>query len=230
MAVLEARSLRKEYPGREGALVVLREASLHLESGDAVAIMGPSGSGKSTLLNLLGALERPTSGGLTLDGEDPSTLSDDALARFRNRKIGFVFQEHHLLPQLDVLENVLVATLPEGVTPDKEQRARKLLERVGLGERLSHRPAELSGGERQRAAIARALINHPSLVLADEPTGNLDGKTASGIADLLVELHAEGETILVIVTHSLDLAGRFPRRLELEDGRLVEAGMRETGA
>jgi lipoprotein-releasing system ATP-binding protein len=186
--------------------------------------MGPSGSGKSTLLHILGTLDRPTSGSVRLDGKDPFILSEPELADFRNRRIGFVFQDHHLLPQCSVLENVLIPTL---IGPDKRDDAvnwaSELLSRVGLSGRLDHRPAELSGGERQRVAVARALIRHPLLLLADEPTGNLDRHTAQAIGQLLLELHRQEETVLVVVTHSLELARNFPRRMEMADGALQVA-------
>jgi len=199
---------------------VLRGVSFELAQGEALAVTGPSGSGKSTLLHLVGTLDSPTSGTVEIDGKDPSALPDKELARFRNRTIGFVFQEHHLLPQYSVLENVLLPALAFPESRDgARSRARELLERVGLGHRLDHRPAELSGGERQRVAVARALINRPSLLLCDEPTGSLDRKTASSVADLLFELHGETGTVMVVVTHSLELADRFERRCELAEGR-----------
>lgn len=184
--------------------------------------MGPSGSGKSTLLNVLGGLEPPTSGTVTLFGRDPFRLPEPELASFRNREVGFVFQEHCLLPQCSVLENVLVPALvaPRG---SHEGRARELLARVGLGERLDHRPAELSGGERQRVALARALVLQPRLLLCDEPTGNLDAASAAAVADLLFELHAREQTILVLVTHSAELAARFADRRRLAGAALVPA-------
>jgi lipoprotein-releasing system ATP-binding protein len=215
--------LRKDYPTRSGPLPVLRGIDLELQRGDALAVMGPSGSGKSTLLHILGTLDRPTSGTVTLDNKDPFALSEPELADFRNRFIGFVFQDHHLLPQCSVLENVLIPTL---IDPNPETRtiadkyAVELLERVGLRDRLDHRPAELSGGERQRVAIARALIRKPTLVLADEPTGNLDRRSAHTVGELLLELHRQEQTILVAVTHSAELAGAFPRRMEMADGVL----------
>lgn len=223
MAELRVANLTKSYPTPAEPLVVVRDVSLELTSGDALAIMGPSGSGKSSLLYVLGTLETPTEGSVTLDGENPFGLEEKALAGFRNRRIGFVFQEHHLLPQCTALENVLIPTLAPGAPVKGEAaaaRAKMLLERVGLGDRLEHRPAQLSGGERQRVAIARALIHEPTLVLADEPTGNLDSKTSDAVAELLLELHGERETILVTVTHSAALAERFPKRAELLDGQL----------
>lgn len=213
--------LRKDYPTRSGPLPVLRGIDLELQRGDALAVMGPSGSGKSTLLHILGTLDRPTSGTVKLDGKDPFALTEPGLADFRNRHIGFVFQDHHLLPQCTVLENVLIPTLvAKGDGTDATQWARELLERVGLSARLDHRPAELSGGERQRVALARALVRKPVLVLADEPTGNLDRRTAHTIGELLLELHRQERMILVAVTHSAELASMFPRRVEMADGML----------
>ena len=213
--------------GRE-RVEVLRQVDLTLASGEALAITGPSGSGKSTLLHLAGTLERPDSGSVTIDGEDPFRLSEPQLARFRNRRIGFIFQDHYLLPQYSVLENVLIPTLafPDRADESRgdEAWARELLGRVGLGARLAHRPKELSGGERQRAAVARALVNRPRLLLCDEPTGNLDAKSAAAVADLLLELHGAADSVLIVVTHSLELAGRFARRAELTAGRLAEQG------
>lgn len=220
---LTIEQLSKEFPTRSGPLQVLRGINLNLQRGDAVAVMGPSGSGKSTLLHILGTLDRPTSGTVRLDGSDPFALSEPQLADFRNRRIGFVFQDHHLLPQCSVLENVLIPTIVNRSEQSPEKWARELLERVGLSGRLDHRPAELSGGERQRVAIARALIHRPLLLLADEPTGNLDRKTAKTVGELLLELHRQENTILVAVTHSAELAATFPRRLEMNDGLLVEA-------
>ncbi len=214
--------LTKDYPTRSGPLAVLRGVDLSLASGDALAIMGPSGSGKSTLLHIVGTLDRPSGGTVRLDGQDPFALPEPELADFRNRRIGFVFQDHHLLPQCSVLENVLIPTLVNSsVNADEVQIwGRELLERVGLSARLDHRPAELSGGERQRVAIARALIHKPLLLLADEPTGNLDRNSAKAVGDLLLDLHRQAKTILVAVTHSVDLANSFPRRMEMNDGRL----------
>ena len=218
--MLTAESIRKTFTTRAGELPVLRDVSLSLAAGQTAAILGPSGSGKSTLLNILGTLEPPTSGRFRLDDCDPFTLPEPELARFRNQRVGFVFQDHHLLPQCSAMENVLLPTLTHEHGEDPLPRARELLERVGLGQRLDHRPAELSGGERQRVAIARALINQPKLILADEPTGNLDQKTAEQIADLLVELHHTQQTVLIVVTHSHELAARFDTRFELAEGTL----------
>ncbi|MFO0799256.1 MAG: ABC transporter ATP-binding protein [Gemmataceae bacterium] len=220
---LAVRDLSKDYPTRSGPLPILRGVNLALARGEALAVMGPSGSGKSTLLHILGTLDRPTAGSVTLDGTDPFALPETELAAFRNRRIGFVFQDHHLLPQCSVLENVLVPTLVSRGTDPKETEgyARQLLERVGLAGRLDHRPAELSGGERQRVAVARALVLKPLLLLADEPTGNLDRATAGAVGELLLELHRQENTVLVVVTHSPELAKLFPRRAEMTDGTLT---------
>jgi lipoprotein-releasing system ATP-binding protein len=219
--MLQVEALHKSYPTRAGELRVLSGVDLTLVAGQSAAILGPSGSGKSTLLNILGTLEPPTAGRVTLDDCDPFTLTERELARFRNRQIGFVFQDHHLLPQCSVLENVLVPTLAGGPADDAETRARQLLSRVGLSERLDHRPAELSGGEKQRVALARALTNRPRLVLADEPTGNLDRQTADSVAELLVALPCEQDAVLVLVTHSETLARRCDCVFDLVAGILV---------
>jgi lipoprotein-releasing system ATP-binding protein len=213
----------KQYPTRSEPLTVLRDVTLELSAGENVAVLGPSGSGKSTLLNLLGTLEPPTSGEIVLRGENPFQLPEPELARFRRQNIGFVFQEHHLMPQLSVLENVVVPALAEGA-PGREivARARELIERVGLSARTDHRPAELSGGERQRVAVARALLMRPVLLLADEPTGSLDRTNALRVARLLLELQQQEQNMLIAVTHSQELAGLFGRRLELDDGRLID--------
>lgn len=224
---LEVLGATKEFAAAGGPLAVLRGVDLRLHRGDALAITGPSGAGKSTLLYLLGALETPTAGTYRLLDESPWTLNADQLAQFRNRRVGFVFQDHHLLPQCTVLENVLIPTLAaQGTTPELEQRAHQLLERVGLTQRLLHRPAELSGGERQRVAVCRALIQQPVLLLADEPTGSLDGETAQTVGQLLLDLNREQQTILICVTHSLALASKFPLRRELREGLLSELAPR----
>ena len=197
--------------------------SLTLAPGQSLCIMGPSGSGKSTLLYILGTLEPPTSGTVTLDGRDPFRLPEPELAAFRNRQVGFVFQDHCLLPQCSVLENVLAPTLVARSRDGLGERARALLEKVGLGERLEHRPAELSGGEKQRVALARALILKPALLLCDEPTGNLDAESAGTVASMLLDLHDREKTILVLVTHSADLAARFPERRRLVERQLQPA-------
>jgi len=221
--MLEVRQVSKSYATPRGPLEILSNVSLSLSRGDAVAIMGPSGSGKSTLLYILGALEPPTSGSVTLDGRNPFELPERALAAFRNKQVGFVFQDHCLLPQCSVLENVLVPTLVAESKNSAEQRARKLLEQVGLKERIDHRPGELSGGEQQRVAIARALIREPLLLLCDEPTGNLDHQSAEKVASMLLDLHRSQQTILVVVTHNPELAAKFPLRLALVDRHLNKA-------
>lgn len=220
--MLIAERISKSFPTRDGALTVLRDVSLKMNCGDSLALVGPSGSGKSTLLNILGTLERPTVGSLLLENVDPFSLDEKSLAEFRGTRIGFVFQEHHLLPQLSVLENVLLPTIPRKSARKSLERARELLSRVKLDARLDHRPAELSGGERQRVAIVRALINSPALVLADEPTGNLDRHTSDEVAGLLLELHRAENTALIVVTHSERLAHVLPRCVEMVDGRMVE--------
>jgi len=218
--VLNIDNVSKEYPTPRGPLRVLSNVSLTLNKGDAVSIMGPSGSGKSTLLYLVGALEPPTSGTITVDGQNPFELNEKQLAAFRNRQIGFVFQDHCLLPQCSVLENVLTPTLVSNNGADATARARTLLEQVGLKDRLDHRPAALSGGERQRVSLARALITRPQLLLCDEPTGNLDHQSAEVVASLLMDLHKQQETILIVVTHSAELAARVPIRYHLVDQQL----------
>jgi lipoprotein-releasing system ATP-binding protein len=220
-AGLVASDVRKHYPGPEGDVGVLDGVSIARAPGESLCIMGPSGSGKSTLLAILGALENPTSGTVTLDGEDPSRLGERELAAFRNRRVGFVFQDHCLLPQLSALENVLVPTLVAPPDAQAPARARELLEAVGLGARLAHRPPQLSGGEKQRVALARALVMQPTLLLCDEPTGNLDARSADTVGALLLELQAKQRSVLVVVTHSAELASRFPERVTLKDGRLV---------
>ena len=219
--MLEVSQLSKEYPGPQGSLSILAGVTLSLSRGAAVAVMGPSGSGKSTLLYILGALETPTSGTVTLDGQNPFVLREKELAAFRNKQIGFLFQDHSLLPQCSVLENVLTPTLVAKSADGSMERARRLLDQVGLSARLDHRPLELSGGEKQRAALARALIREPLLLLCDEPTGNLDHKSADVVASMLFDLHREKQTILVVVTHSAELAARFPARYALADGRVI---------
>ena len=218
--MLSATNVGKSYAAPQGRVDILSDISLSLSPGDAVAIMGPSGSGKSTLLYILGTLETPTTGTVSLAGQNPFSLSPNALASFRNKEIGFVFQDHCLLPQCSVLENVLVPTLVGSNDPESGSRARSLIERVGLMTRIDHVPAQLSGGEKQRVALARALVRRPRLLLCDEPTGNLDRESAESVASMLVDLHRQQETMLVVVTHSADLAARFPRRFELVDRRL----------
>lgn len=218
--MLKVENVSKEYSTPGGSLQIVSDVSLSLSRGDAVSIIGPSGSGKSTLLYMMGALEPPSSGTITLDGQNPFQLKEKELAAFRNKEIGFIFQDHCLLPQCSVFENVLTPTLVSVSGDNKTDRARALLEQVGLGDRLDHPPAKLSGGEKQRVALARALITRPQLLLCDEPTGNLDHKAADVVASLLLELHQQQETILVVVTHSTELAARFPRRYELNDQHL----------
>ncbi len=221
MPKLLVDNVTKQYPTRSQSLDVLRGVSLSLEPGENVAILGPSGSGKSTLLSIIGTLETPSSGSVTLDGVDPTTLDEKGIAAFRSRRIGFVFQDHYLLPQCSVLENVMLPAVPLGaVSEDTIRRAEMLLKRVGLSERKSHRPSELSGGERQRAALARALINGPELLLADEPTGNLDRTTAEQVGQLLVEIQKTEPMMLIVVTHSERLAELMQKRRELDGGEL----------
>jgi lipoprotein-releasing system ATP-binding protein len=221
--MLIAANLSKHYDTPRGPLPVIEDVSLRVDRGESVAIMGPSGCGKSTLLYVLGALEPPSGGTVTLDNTNPYTLGERAQASFRGEHIGFVFQDHLLLPQLSALDNVLAPTLVARRTAgagSARERARQLLADVGLADRLEHRPGELSGGERQRVAVARALVRQPTLLLCDEPTGNLDRASAETVADLLVALHRDRQTILVVVTHSPALAARFDRRLALNDRRL----------
>lgn len=221
--MLKAEHLSKEYPTAAGPLRIVRDVSLELPEGSAVSIMGPSGSGKSTLLYMLGALETPTSGIVTLDNQNPFLLDAKKLAAFRNQRIGFVFQDHCLLPQCSVIENVLTPTLVSSSNGSVTERARELLTQVGLQERLAHHPAQLSGGEKQRVALARALIMKPRLLLCDEPTGNLDQKSADVVARMLLDIHRQANTILIVVTHSADLAARFPQRFQLRDQHLEPA-------
>ena len=220
---LRVAELWKEYPTPGEPLVVLRGVTLSLSPGDAVAVVGPSGSGKSTLLNILGTLDRPTRGGVRLDGADPFALGVNELARFRSERVGFIFQDHHLLPQCSAAENVLVARLAAGkVAKEHTDRAAELLRLVGLEGRATHLPSELSGGERQRVAIARALMNRPSLLLCDEPTGNLDPKTSQSVGELLRGVTNHAGAMLVVVTHSVALAETMPRRVRMNEGVLVE--------
>jgi lipoprotein-releasing system ATP-binding protein len=224
--VLVAASVSKHYDTPRGPLPILENVSLEVDRSQSVAIMGPSGCGKSTLLYTLGALEPPSAGHVTIDGTDPYALKEGEQAAFRGRAIGFVFQDHLLLPQLSALENVLAPTLVAPATEDRRalsDRARALLVEVGLGDRLDHRPGELSGGERQRVAIARALVRQPGLVLCDEPTGNLDRASAETVANLLASLSREKQVTLVVVTHSPTLAARFDRRYEVNERTLVPA-------
>jgi lipoprotein-releasing system ATP-binding protein len=221
--VLTVDRLSKHYPTPRGPLTVLSDVSFSLAPGDAAAVMGPSGSGKSSLLYILGALEPPSSGTVTIDGCDPFTLDAAKAAAFRNRAIGFVFQDHCLLPQLTVLENVLIPTLVATGDGGSRARATQLIDRVGLRDRIEHRPSELSGGERQRVAIARALVRNPQLVLCDEPTGNLDRSAADSVATVLLELATREKATLIIVTHSAAIAERCPIRFELAERQLRRA-------
>lgn len=223
--MLEVSSISKQYPTPRGPLTVLTDVSFTLAPGQAAAITGPSGSGKSSLLYVLGALEPPSSGAVTLGGRNPFQLTPSALADFRNAEIGFVFQDHCLLPQCTVLENVLLPTLVSSPkarrdAPSDDLVARSLVDQVGLADRIDHRPGELSGGEKQRVAIARALIRKPKLLLCDEPTGNLDQVSANAVASLLLELHRHLQNVLIVVTHSERLASQFPIRFEITGGQL----------
>ena len=223
--MLEVSNVGKDYPTPRGPLTVFVDVSFSLSPGEAAAVMGPSGSGKSSLLYVLGVLEPPSTGRVTLDGRNPFALGPSDLADFRNAEIGFVFQDHCLLPQCSVLENVLVPTLVAGRNGrnpvDDQTTAGTLIEQVGLGDRIDHRPGELSGGEKQRVAIARALVRRPRLVLCDEPTGNLDHASASAVAALLMDLHGRQQNILIVVTHSSRLAAEFPIRFEMANKRLT---------
>ncbi|HEX3728013.1 MAG TPA: ABC transporter ATP-binding protein [Pirellulales bacterium] len=221
MAELVVTEITKQYPTRGEPLRVLRGVSCQLSAGENLAILGPSGCGKSTLLHIIGTLDTPTSGRIVLQGANPFQFDEPELATFRNHTIGFVFQDHHLLPQCSALENVLLPTLAGGKpAAEAVDRGRMLLERVGLADRMDHLPGELSGGERQRTAIARALVNRPALLLADEPTGNLDRHTAAAVAELLIGLQSQERAMLIAVTHSQDLAGMLMRRMELNEGQL----------
>ena len=215
-ASVKVSNLSKDF----GKVEVLRNISFHVTGGTSVAITGPSGSGKSTLLHVIGTLEEPSAGQVEINNTNPFTLSEPELAQYRNSVIGFVFQDHHLLPQYSLLENVLVPTLAFKRDPSATQRAHQILRRVGLTDRETHRPGQLSGGERQRVAIARALINQPHILLCDEPTGNLDTATAETVVNLLFELHNAEKNILIVVTHNLALASRFDRHLQLVDGKI----------
>lgn len=222
--LVEISNLTKAYRAPDGtdAVEVLRDLDLRIEAGETVAILGPSGCGKSTLLNIVGALDHADAGEVRVAGQDLTKLDDAALAKFRNSTVGFIFQLHHLLPQCSVLENVLVPTLAQPSNDGKQARAERLLDAVGLKHRLHHRPGQLSGGERQRAAVARALINEPKLLLADEPTGALDRVNAAKLADLLLEMNRAHGLPIVMVTHAVDLARRMGRVLELVDGKLFD--------
>src|SRR5436190_150593 len=232
MPLLTLTKISKRFLSPDGArpLTILEDISLELATGESLAVIGPSGSGKSTLLHIIGTLDRPTDGTVSLEGQDLNSLDERKLAAVRNQQIGFVFQAHYLLPHCTVLENVLVPTLarvdrpggkPEVTRELLETRGRRLLKRVGLGERMEHRPSQLSGGEQQRAAVVRALINQPQLLLADEPTGSLDHHSAQQLGQLLLELNREEGVTLIVVTHALELARRMARVLQLKDGRLI---------
>jgi lipoprotein-releasing system ATP-binding protein len=220
---VRVEGLTKRFEKRGKVLEVLRELDLDLAAGEMAAVIGQSGSGKSTLLHLLGTLDHPSAGRVLFDGDEVFKRSGAALDALRNRRIGFIFQFHHLLPDQDALHNVMIPALIGGESAERAAaQARELLERVGLGARLTHRPGELSGGEQQRVAIARALVRKPDLLLADEPTGNLDPGTAAGVFDLLMQLNADTGSTMVVVTHSVELAARFPRRLRLVEGQIQE--------
>lgn len=222
MADFEAKQIVKEFETAAGPLRILDGVTVELNRGQNLAVVGPSGSGKSTFLHIAGTLDQPTSGSITLQGESPLGLSEPELAKFRNRQIGFVFQEHHLLPQLTALENVLIPVVAAGPADQESiQRGEALLNSVGLADRMHHRPAALSGGEKQRIAVARALICQPVLLLADEPTGSLDQKNAELIGQLLLKLQTESQAVLIGVTHSEKLAGLFSRQVQVENGKFV---------
>jgi len=226
MTSLTVQALCKTYNSGENRLEVLKDLSLRMTSGESLAVVGPSGSGKSTLLQILGTLDEPDSGSVDLAGTDPFVLSEKRLAEFRNAQIGFIFQDHHLLPQLTVLENVLIPALASGSAEANDfEHAEDLIQRVGLGDRITHLPGQLSGGERERVAIARALFRDPVLILADEPTGNLDRKTAEIITALLLELQKQSGAMLIAVTHNDALAAAMSRRAELVDGKLQETSL-----
>ena len=222
MPILVLENVSKSYPSaQDDGLMVLKDINLNVEAGRSVAIVGPSGSGKSTLLNIIGTLDSPTAGRVVIDGQDVRSMNEKQRAEVRNSKIGFVFQLHHLLPQCNVLENVLVPSLVNKESVDVERRARDLLDEIGLTGRISHRPAALSGGEQQRVAVVRAMINCPKLMIADEPTGSLDRAGAEKLADLLVRMNKQHGVTLIVVTHSMPLAHRMDMIYELSDGRLA---------
>jgi len=220
--LLKLENISKSYSKER---TILDQLSMEINAGERVAIVGPSGSGKTTLLNLIGALDRPDEGKLIFDSQDLSAMNDNQLAQFRNRKIGFVFQMHHLLPQLSLMENVLLPTLTDSALQgmETEDRAKRLIERVGLSGVVGQKPSELSGGECQRTAVVRALINRPALLLADEPTGALDQKSSGNLTDLLIELNKEEGVALLVVTHSMEVARKMDRIYRLENGKLMES-------
>ena len=225
MADFVAEKIVKDFETPDGSLRILDAVDLELNRGENLAVLGPSGSGKSTFLHIVGTLDQPTSGSFELREKNPAGMNELELAQFRNENIGFIFQDHHLLPQLTALENVLVPTVANSRgSASFVERAKELLEVVGLADRMSHRPSRLSGGERQRVAVARSLICGPTMILADEPTGSLDQKNAEAIGKLLVDLQADNETILICVTHSEKLAQLFGRQVELENGKFVDSG------
>jgi lipoprotein-releasing system ATP-binding protein len=220
---LKLSDVHKTFGSGERIVRVLNGITLELRGGQSLAVMGPSGSGKSTLLHLIGTLDQPTSGTIEINGKNPFALSEPDLAEFRNQGMGFVFQDHHLLPQYSVLENVMLPALAfKRDGSDPKSRAMSLLKRVGLDHRVHHYPAQLSGGESQRTAVARALMNEPSIILCDEPTGNLDHANAESVASLLFELHQQEKNLLIAVTHSPELASKFQQRFELRDGSLFQ--------
>jgi lipoprotein-releasing system ATP-binding protein len=222
-AVLEAREVQKSFTQGPVTLQVLQGVMLAVAAGERIAIVGASGSGKTTLLQILGGLDRPTTGHVFVDGQDIHELREDARGMLRNRALGFVYQFHHLLPEFSALENVAMPLLVRRTrVAEAKDKASEILERVGLGRRLTHRPYQLSGGERQRAAVARALVTEPKIILADEPTGNLDGANAESVFELMLELNRERGTSLVVVTHDMRLAGRMERVYEIQGGRLTE--------
>ena len=222
-AVIHAEHLRKVYRMGEIEVQALQDTSFEIQRGEVLSIMGPSGSGKSTLMNILGCLDSPTSGEYVLDGETVSNLRDDQLALIRNRKVGFVFQSFNLLPRLSAVANTGLPLRYAGVVKGRDARARQALEAVGLGDRMHHRPSELSGGQQQRVAVARALVNDPPILLADEPTGNLDSKSGKEIMELLLSLNRERGTTVIIVTHDPVVAAQTQRVIRLKDGMIEEA-------